>query len=178
MAYNQKAKFEANSPLPCWKGYERVPGTKPGAKGSCRKSSPNKTMGYEVKIEKGKVVSEKERPHNDFKPGREGESQHEAYHNRFPEKPFTDAEGRPLKQQKGGGTKKVCLPKAKIDRMSSSERSKVTSAKRTAAAKGDYRRSGKSNVSGARKKGATLRDWFKKEDWRQVGNPSKKCGEA
>ena len=22
------------------------------------------------------------------------------------------------------------------------------------------------------------RDWFKKEDWRQVGNPSKKCGEA
>ena len=214
MAYNQKAKFKANSPLPCWKGYERVPGTKKGAPGSCRKSSPtkhgsledfqrgrnghnpdtmsakhedfhlkqsksspNKTMGYEVKIEKGKVVSEKERPHNDFKPGREGESQHEAYHNRFPEKPFKDAEGRPLKQQKGGGTKKVCLPKAKIDRMSSSERSKVTSAKRTAAAKGDYRRSGKSNVSGARKKGATLRDWFKKEDWRQVGDPSKKCGE-
>ena len=123
MAYNQKAKFEANSPLPCWKGYERVPGTAPGSKGSCRKSSP-------------------------------------------------------AKQQKGGGTKKVCLPKAKIDRMSSSERSKVTSAKRTAAAKGEYRRSGKSNVSGARKKGATLRDWFKKEDWRQVGNPSKKCGEA
>ena len=115
MAYDIKSKFKANSPLPCWKGYERVPGTRPGAKGSCRKSSPNKTMGYEVKIEKGKVVSEKERPHNDFKPGREGESQHETYHNRFPEKPFTDAEGRPLKQQKGGGTKKVCLPKAKID---------------------------------------------------------------
>ena len=25
------------SPLKCWKGYERVPGTQPGAKGSCRK---------------------------------------------------------------------------------------------------------------------------------------------
>jgi len=32
-------------------------------------------------------------------------------------------------------------------------------------------------VKGARKKGATLRDWFKKENWVQVGNPSKKCGE-
>jgi hypothetical protein len=54
--------------------------------------------------------------------------------------------------------------------MSSSERSKVTSAKRKAAAS-------KSNVKGARKKGATLRDWFKKENWVQVGNPKKKCGE-
>ena len=39
MAYDIKSKFKANSPLPCWKGYERVPGTRPGAKGSCRKSS-------------------------------------------------------------------------------------------------------------------------------------------
>ena len=39
MAYDIKAKFSANSPLPCWKGYERVPGTKKGAKGSCRKKS-------------------------------------------------------------------------------------------------------------------------------------------
>ena len=32
------AKFEANaSPAKCWKGYERVPGTKKNAKGSCRK---------------------------------------------------------------------------------------------------------------------------------------------
>ena len=23
----------------------------------------------------------------------------------------------------------------------------------------------------------SLRDWFKKENWVQVGNPSKKCGE-
>ena len=27
------------------------------------------------------------------------------------------------------------------------------------------------------KKGATLRDWFQKEDWRRVDDPSKKCGE-
>ena len=78
----------------------------------------------------------------------------------------------PFKKVKGGGTKKVCLPAAKVRSMSSSERSKVTSAKRKAAAGGGYRRSSKSNV-----KGATLRDWFKKENWVQVGNPKKKCGE-
>ena len=32
--------YNNKSPFNCWKGYERVPGTKPGAKGSCRKSSP------------------------------------------------------------------------------------------------------------------------------------------
>ncbi len=42
MAYDIKAKFIKNSPLPCWQGYERVPGTAKGAKGSCRKSSPSK----------------------------------------------------------------------------------------------------------------------------------------
>tara|TARA_R100001163_G_C5035588_1_gene174849 strand:+ start:736 stop:1011 length:276 start_codon:yes stop_codon:yes gene_type:complete len=83
----------------------------------------------------------------------------------------------PFKKVKGGGTKKVCLPAAKVRSMSSSERSKVTSAKRKAAASGGYRRSSKSNVKGARRKGATLRDWFKKENWVQVGNPKKKCGE-
>ena len=41
MPYDIKSKFK-NSPLPCWQGYERVPGTKPGSKGSCRKSSPVK----------------------------------------------------------------------------------------------------------------------------------------
>ena len=35
---------------------------------------------------------------------------------------------------KGGGTKKVCLPKAKIASMSKAERSKVVNAKRAAAA--------------------------------------------
>ena len=41
----------------------------------------------------------------------------------------------------------------------------------------EYKRSSKTNVKGARKKGATLRDWFEKEDWRRVDDPSKKCGE-
>ena len=34
--------IQYNSPFKCWQGYERVPGTTPGAKGSCRKSSPAK----------------------------------------------------------------------------------------------------------------------------------------
>ena len=84
----------------------------------------------------------------------------------------------PFKKIKGGGTKKVCLPKAKVMSMSSEERKKVVAAKRSAASKGKYKRSSKSDVKGARKKGATLRDWFQKENWVQVSNPSKKCGEA
>jgi len=119
--YDIKSKFAKNSPLPCWKGYERVPGTAKGAKGSCRKSSPTKV------------------------------------------------------KQKGGGTKKVCLPKAKIASMSKAERAKVVRAKRTAAAKGKYKRSSKSNVTGTKSK-SSLKTWVK-QDWRQVGNPSKKCGE-
>jgi len=76
---------------------------------------------------------------------------------------------------KGGGTKKVCLPAAKVKSMSKAEKDKVVRAKRSAAAKGDYKRSSKSNVKGARKKGATLRDWFEKENWINVatGEP---CG--
>ena len=35
--FNIKDSFIKNSPLPCWKGYERTPGTKQGTKGSCRK---------------------------------------------------------------------------------------------------------------------------------------------
>jgi hypothetical protein len=119
--YDIKAKFTKNSPLPCWKGYERVPGTAQGAKGSCRKSSPAKVT------------------------------------------------------QKGGGTKKVCLPKAKIASMSQSERQKVVRAKRAAGKAGKYRRSSKSNVTGT-SSGGSLKTWVK-QDWRQVGNPSKKCGE-
>ena len=78
---------------------------------------------------------------------------------------------------KGGGTKKVCLPAAKVRSMSKAERDAVVRAKRKAAKSGSYKRSSKSNVKGVRKKGATLRDWFQKENWVQVGNPSKKCGE-
>ena len=83
----------------------------------------------------------------------------------------------PLKKQKGGGTTKTCLPAAKIKSMSSAERQKLVNAKKSAGSKGKYRRSSKTNVKGARKKGATLRDWFEKEDWRRVYDPSKKCGE-
>ena len=123
--YDIKSKFAKNSPLPCWKGYERVPGTAKGAKGSCRKSSPTKV--------------------------------------------------KPTKA-KGGGTKKVCLPKAKIASMSQAERQKVIRAKREAGKAGKYKRSSKSNVTGT-SSGGSLKTWVK-QDWRQVGNPSKKCGEA
>ena len=78
---------------------------------------------------------------------------------------------------KGGGNSKVCLPYNKYKSMSPEQRQKVINAKKSAASKGQYRRSSKSNVKGARKKGATLRDWFQKEDWRRVDDPSKKCGE-
>ena len=83
----------------------------------------------------------------------------------------------PNKKQKGGGTRKTCLPAAKIASMSKSERQRLVSAKQKSGRAGKYKRSSKTNVKGARKKGATLRDWFEKEDWRQVNNPSKKCGE-
>tara|TARA_B100002019_G_scaffold278883_1_gene280200 strand:- start:399 stop:647 length:249 start_codon:yes stop_codon:yes gene_type:complete len=77
---------------------------------------------------------------------------------------------------KGGGTKKVCLPRKKWLAMSKEERQKVVNAKKSAAAQGKYKRSSKSNVKGARKKGATLRDWFEKEDWVNVAT-GKPCGE-
>ena len=83
----------------------------------------------------------------------------------------------PFTKQKGGGTTKVCLPAAKVRSMSKAERDKVVRAKRKAGKQGKYKRSSKSFVKGVREKGATLRDWFKKENWVQVSNPSKKCGE-
>ena len=82
-----------------------------------------------------------------------------------------------FKKQKGGGTTKTCLPAAKIRGLSKEKRQELVSSKKSAGAAGKYRRSSKTNVKGARKKGATLRDWFKKENWVQVGNPKKKCGE-
>ena len=72
------------------------------------------------------------------------------------------------KKIKGGGTKKVCLPASKVRSMSKAERDKVVRAKKSAASQGKYKRSSKSNVKGARKKGATLRDWFEKENWINV----------
>ena len=58
-------------------------------------NNPLKHMGYKVDIQKGKVVSEEEKPHGDFKT----DTEHEKYHDTYPSKPFTDAEGRPLKQK-------------------------------------------------------------------------------
>lgn len=85
-------------------------------------------------------------------------------------------ESSPMKDgTKGGGTKKVCLPKAKIASMSQAERQKVINAKKAAAAQGKYKRSSKSNVSGTGS-GGSLKTWLE-QDWRQVNDPSKKCGE-
>ena len=120
--YKHYKNIPEDSPLKCWKGYERVPGTAKGSKGSCRKKSP-------------------------------------------------------MKKQKGGGTTKTCLPAAKIRGLSKEKRQQLVSSKKAAGAQGKYKRSSKTNVKGARKKGATLRDWFQKEDWRRVDDPSKKCGE-
>ena len=61
--------------------------------------------------------------------------------------------------------------------MSKSQRDKLVISKKSAGSQGKYKRSSKTNVKGARRKGATLRDWFIKEDWRRVDDPSKKCGE-
>jgi len=77
---------------------------------------------------------------------------------------------------KGGGTKKVCLPYDKYKSMSKEQKEKLIRAKKTAAAKGEYKRSSKSFVKGARKKGATLRDWFEKERWVNIAT-GKPCGE-
>ena len=66
---------------------------------------------------------------------------------------------------------------SQIKSLSPEKRRQLVNAKKSAGAKGKYGRSSKTNVSGARKKGATLRDWFEKEDWRRVDDPSKKCGE-
>ena len=74
----------------------------------------------------------------------------------------------PKSKVKGGGTTKVCLPYKKYKSMSKEEIQKVIRAKRSAGAQGKYKRSSKSNVKGARKKGATLRDWFEKENWINV----------
>ena len=122
--------YNNKSPFNCWKGYERVPGTKPGAKGSCRKSSP-------------------------------------ANFNR----PFTS----PMNATKGGGTTKVCLPQDKVNNMSPEQKKKVVAAKESAGRSGRRERSQGSEVKGARKKGATLKDWFEKENWVNV-KTGEECG--
>ena len=83
----------------------------------------------------------------------------------------------PFKKQKGGGTTKTCLPASKLRSMSKSEKDKLVRAKRSSGKAGKYRRSSKTNVKGARKKGATLRDWFEKENWINVAT-GRPCGES
>ena len=80
-----------------------------------------------------------------------------------------------MAKAKGGGTKKVCLPLAKIRGMSKDQRQKVINAKKAAGSAGKYKRSSKSNVTGT-SSGGDLKTWVK-QDWRQVANPSLKCGE-
>lgn len=83
----------------------------------------------------------------------------------------------PKTKVKGGGTKKVCLPAAKARSLSKAEKQKIIRAKESAGRSGKYKRSSKTNVKGARKKRATLRDWFEKENWINIktGRP---CGES
>ena len=73
-------------------------------------------------------------------------------------------------------TRKVCLPKAKIARMSEAEKQKVIRAKKAAADKGKQVRSSKSFIRDGSTRSRGLRDWVK-QDWRQVAYPEKKCGE-
>ena len=81
----------------------------------------------------------------------------------------------PMRATKGGGTTKVCLPKSKVNSMSASEKKKVVSAKESAGRSGKRERSQRSEVKGARKKGATLKDWFEKENWVNV-KTGQECG--
>ena len=89
---------------------------------------------------------------------------------------YTQATNPFKKKQKGGGTTKTCLPAAKIRSMSKSQRDKLVRAKKSSGAKGKYKRSSKSFIKDGSTKSNSLEHWVK-QDWRQVGNPSKKCGE-
>ena len=64
------------------------------------------------------------------------------------------------------------MPKSKVK----GGGTKIVRAKEQAGRSGQYKRSSSTNVKGARKKGATLRDWFQKEKWVNV-KTGKPCGE-
>ena len=185
------------SPLNCWKGYERVPGKAPGTKGSCRKSSPaNQNMKFEkANRERYEAMSQKTKDSLHHQANLYGKPFFSPKHqvNVDPEdgvlsnrpiykdgtmltydkidKPFTS----PMNATKGGGTTKVCLPKSKVNSMSAEEKKKVVRAKESAGRSGKRERSQKSEVKGARKKGATLKDWFEKENWVNV-KTGDECG--
>ena len=189
--------YNNKSPFNCWKGYERVPGKAPGTKGSCKKSSPaNQNMKFEkANRERYEAMSQKTKDSLHHQANLYGKPFFSPKHqvNVDPEdgvlsnrpvysdntkltydkinKPFTS----PMNSTKGGGTTKVCLPKSKVNSMSADEKKKVVSAKESAGRSGKRERSQRSEVKGARKKGATLRDWFKKEKWVNIAN-GKPCG--
>ena len=200
------------SPLDCWKGYERVPGTKPGAKGSCRKSSPANQNKYGESRGEGHESGKRFRFDPADKKAFEAlsQKQKDSLHNQanLYKKPFfspkfgvnVDPEDgvlsnrpvysdntkltydkidrpftSPMRSTKGGGTTKVCLPKSKVNNMSPEQKKKVVAAKESAGRSGKRERSQGSEVKGARKKGATLRDWFEKENWVNV-KTGEECG--
>mgnify|MGYP003109249815 CR=1 FL=1 len=204
--------YNNKSPFNCWKGYERVPGTKPGAKGSCRKSSPANQNHYGESRGEGHKSGERFRSDPADRKAFEALSQvqKDSLHNQAnlygkpffspkhgvnvdPEdgvlsnrpvysdntkltydkidKPFTS----PMNATKGGGTTKVCLPQDKVNSMSPEQKKKVVAAKESAGRSGKRERSQGSEVKGARKKGATLRDWFEKENWVNV-KTGEECG--
>ena len=189
--------YNNKSPFNCWKGYERVPGTKPGAKGSCRKSSPaNQNMKFEkANRERYEAMSQKTKDSLHHQANLYNKPFFSPKHqvNVDPEdgvlsnrpiykdgtmltydkidKPFTS----PMNATKGGGTTKVCLPQKKVNSMSADEKEKVVNAKESAGRSGKRERSQGSEVKGARKKGATLKDWFEKENWVNV-KTGEECG--
>tara|TARA_R100000951_G_scaffold114593_1_gene119864 strand:+ start:283 stop:657 length:375 start_codon:yes stop_codon:yes gene_type:complete len=124
MAYDIKTKFKKNSPLPCWKGYERVSGTTSRSKGSCRKSSP-------VKVRKTKAGANLKR---------------------WFKEDWKDEKGNECGSSENKNTK-VCRPSKTISsespktwaQMSSSEKSKVVNAKKKVGM--GNRRSSSSNVA-------------------------------
>tara|TARA_E500000305_G_scaffold87757_2_gene74290 strand:+ start:748 stop:1143 length:396 start_codon:yes stop_codon:yes gene_type:complete len=131
MSYNIKNKF-ANSPLPCWSGYERVPGTTPGTKGSCRKSpSMYNSKSPIAAIRKTKSGANLKR---------------------WFKEEWKDEKGNVCGSDKNKNTK-VCRPSKRVSsnspkpwkEMSRSEKNKVISAKKKVGM--GRRRSSKSNVS-------------------------------
>jgi len=210
--YHMLVNKKSDSPLDCWKGYERVPGTKPGAKGSCRKSSPANQNHYGESRGEGHKSGERFRSDPADRKAVEALSQvqKDSLHNQAnlygkpffspkhgvnvdPEdgvlsnrpvysdntkltydkidRPFTS----PMNATKGGGTTKVCLPQDKVNNMSPEQKKKVVAAKESAGRSGKRERSEGSEVKGAREKGATLRDWFEKENWVNV-KTGEECG--
>ena len=194
------------SPLNCWKGYERVPGTQKGAKGSCRKSSPaNQKMKFEkANRERYDKMPQKTKDSLQAEAWKYGgpfwspkhqvnvDPEDGVLYNRpiykdgtmltYPSlnKPTSreteiNKPPSPMRATKGGGTTKVCLPKSKVNNMSADEKKKVVSAKESAGRSGKRERSQGSEVKGARKKGATLKDWFEKENWVNV-KTGDECG--